>query len=202
MASIDKSADVRPVASASALATENKAPKAAAEQLFCVSDPGAGGGKPPALPAFLPPSGLFGMTALGDHLGERFPGGAFGLWGVGGTAKAGVPVLLQDRAGALHVRLFEPRGAASWAGVSTSATHAEMSEADGARILARLRWPDEDFKSAMAAFAGQLGCSVEIAGDQIRFFGGFVEYEQWCAAVSARAKAFAQSFATSSVEAQ
>lgn len=202
MASIHKSADVRPVASASALATENKASKAAHEQLFCVSAPGTEGAKPPALPAFLPPSGLFGMTALGDHLGERFPCGASGLWEVGGSAKAGVPVLLQDRAGELHVRLYEPRGDASWAGVSTSAKHAELSEADGARILARLRWLDEDFKCAMAAIATQLGCSVEVTGDGIRFFGGFQEYERWCEALCTRARAFAQSFGTASVEVQ
>ncbi len=94
----------------------------------------------------MPPDGeLFTMPRLGGALGPRFPAGAVGIWEAGPIGRPGNPVLLVDHAGLLHVRLFEPRGAASWAGVSFDPAEPTLSpEADGVRILARLRWLDTD----------------------------------------------------------
>ncbi len=87
--------------------------------------------------------GQFIMTIQGDALAPQFLPGQAGIWQAGSEGRPGQPVLLVDAAGDFHLRLYEPRGGGSWAGVSQRVGHRELTpEQDGARVVARLRYLD------------------------------------------------------------
>jgi hypothetical protein len=87
----------------------------------------------------------FHMPIVGGHLGPKWPAGGEHIWQRGSQGAPERPVLLQDAAGELHMRLFEPRGSDGWAGVSLDAAMPTLCpELDGVRIVARLQWVDLD----------------------------------------------------------
>ena len=87
----------------------------------------------------------FQMPIVGDHLGPKWPAGGEHIWQRGSQGASERPVLLQDAAGELHLRLFELRSGKGWAGVSLDAAMPTLCpELDGVRIVARLRLVDLD----------------------------------------------------------
>lgn len=88
-------------------------------------------------------TGRFYLAVHSEALAPKFAPGRLGLWEAGNTAEAGQPVLLQLADGAFHMRFFEPRSAASWAGVSAQPGFRPLTpETDGARVLARMLYVD------------------------------------------------------------
>lgn len=87
--------------------------------------------------------GQFIMMIQGDALAPQYLPGQSGIWQAGSEGRPGQPVLLVDAAGTFHLRLYEPRGGGSWAGVSQRVGHRELTpERDQARVVARLRYLD------------------------------------------------------------
>lgn len=88
-------------------------------------------------------TGQFLMAIVGDALAPDYLPGQAGIWEAGSEGRAGKPVLLVDERGDFFLRLYEPRAGGSWAGISQRVGHRTLTpEADGARIIARLRYLD------------------------------------------------------------
>lgn len=89
--------------------------------------------------------GEFIMAIGGDALAPHYLPGQRGIWEACDAGRPGKAVLLVDRDGEFHLRIYEPRGGASWAGISDWPGHRELQpERDGVRIVARIKWRAED----------------------------------------------------------
>lgn len=86
--------------------------------------------------------GQFILTLPDDSLAPGYLPGQHGIWQAGNTAKPGQPVLIALPGGQFVIRIYEARPT-GWAGVSQRVGHPTVTpEADGARIVARLRYLD------------------------------------------------------------
>lgn len=88
--------------------------------------------------------GQFILAIKGDSLAPDFLPGQKAIWQAGCTARPGQPVLLRLPDESFELRIFEGRGA-TWAGISPRPGHRTITpEADGAEIVARLKYLDLD----------------------------------------------------------
>jgi len=88
-------------------------------------------------------TGQFILVIVGDALAPDYLPGQAGIWEAGSEGRAGKPVLLADQRDEIYLRLYQPRAGGSWAGVSQRVGHRELTpEADGVRVIARLRYLD------------------------------------------------------------
>lgn len=86
--------------------------------------------------------GQFLMAVKGEALMPTFPPGQMAIWEAGDRANPGQAVLLELPGKRFELRFLEDRGG-EWAGVSQRIGFGEIRPGrDGARIVARLRYPD------------------------------------------------------------
>lgn len=87
--------------------------------------------------------GQFVLVIVGDALAPHYMPGQSGIWEACSEGRPGQPVLLADLHQQFYLRLYEPRAGGSWAGLSQRIGHRELTpEADGVRVVARLRYLD------------------------------------------------------------